>query len=87
MKTRHLQITIGAYTLGGWNVAIVQDLYERGVKVDSQLIWGPMYCDLAHLQDYVHACVEELIELERERLKEEGGPDQAERTRPLRVSQ
>lgn len=87
MKTRHLQITIGAYSGGGWNLAIVQDAYERGVKVDSRIIWGPMYCSLDRLEEYVSACVHELVELERERLWDESRADQAERSGSLQTAE
>jgi hypothetical protein len=87
MKTRHLQMNIGAYSAGGWYVSIVEDIYERGVQKDSRIVWGPLHCSLAQLKEYADSAVRELIWQEEERLKEEGGADQAERSRPLQMTQ
>lgn len=86
MKTRALQICVGAYSNGGWNIAIVEDLYERGMKVDSRILLGPMYCSLAQLQAYVDVATEQLVSLERERLAQEGREDQGRIPAPTRAA-
>lgn len=70
-------MTVGAYEQGGFHVNVIADFYERGVKVDSQMLWGPLYCGEARLQGLVAEAVRWLLEEERARIQPPagGGPE------------
>jgi hypothetical protein len=69
MRTSALRVTIGAYSDTTWHVSIIQDIYQRGVLVDSVMWWGPMYCGWDRVVGLVEEAALRLRELELERLK------------------
>jgi hypothetical protein len=71
MRTRALRVTVGVYETAMWHVSIIQDVYDRGVLVDSVMWWGPMYCGWDRVQSLVQEALEHLKGLETARLAEE----------------
>jgi hypothetical protein len=69
MRTSALRVTIGAYSDTTWHVSIIQDLYERGVLVDSVMWWGPMYCEWDRLVRLMVDAALRVREIELDRLR------------------
>ena len=79
MRTRALRVTIGAYEAGDWHVAAIEDIYDRGVHVDSVMIQGPVYCSSARLLGVVQDLTVELMKHEAARVAEAAGGTRASR--------
>jgi hypothetical protein len=75
MRTQALRVTVGAYSDTQWHVSIIHDVYERGVQVDSRMMWGPMYCSRSRVLGLVHEATVRLLELEADRVRLEAARD------------
>jgi hypothetical protein len=68
MRTRALRVTVGVYESAMWHVSIIQDVYERGVLVDSVMWWGPMYCGRDRVLALVQEATRRLMEMDELRV-------------------
>jgi hypothetical protein len=76
-------VTVGAYSDGTWHCSLVEDTYERGQPLNSDMVailWG----DETEIRQAVERALDALVLAERTRIEAEAGaPDSSQNGAPV----